>query len=35
VFGLLADGVARVLRGEQPPHVVNPEALEPMSALRR
>jgi D-3-phosphoglycerate dehydrogenase / 2-oxoglutarate reductase len=35
VFGLLADGVARVLRGERPPHVVNPAALGQASAPTR
>jgi phosphoglycerate dehydrogenase-like enzyme len=33
VFATLADGVARVVRGERPPHVVNPEALERPSAI--
>ncbi|HEX7299594.1 MAG TPA: NAD(P)-dependent oxidoreductase [Solirubrobacteraceae bacterium] len=35
VFDLLAEGVTRVLRGERPSHVVNPETLDPASTLRR
>jgi D-3-phosphoglycerate dehydrogenase len=35
VFGALADGIARVVCGDRPPHIVNPEVLERASTIAR